>query len=279
MAFSPDGEILAISGGAGRIHRYGVATLEPVGEPVDVDGPPVSLAFSPDGRILAAGSAQDAVTLVDARTGTPDAARRLGYSGPVAVAFSPDGRRLVATVSSGNAEVFDLTEDRVTARPVSDYRNQITIVAFSPDGRVLVTGDHTGNLQFRDPETFAPVGAPVAGTGNYVTRIAFSPDGRLVVAGDFGGTTRLVDVETRRLMSERFTATVGDYVSFTPDGTRMATSSADATLVWDLDVAVWRERACDIAGRNLTEAERGEYLPNDPDAPPTCPAFADVPDG
>jgi hypothetical protein len=57
--------------------------------------------------------------------------------------------------------------------------------------------------------------------------------------------------------------------SFSPDGATLATSSADVTLLWDLDPDTWRARACDIAGRNLTELERREYLPMGPRrAPP-----------
>jgi hypothetical protein len=58
--------------------------------------------------------------------------------------------------------------------------------------------------------------------------------------------------------------------SFSPDGATLATSPADVTLLWDLDPDMWRARACDIAGRNLTELERREYLPNGPASGPTC---------
>jgi hypothetical protein len=44
-------------------------------------------------------------------------------------------------------------------------------------------------------------------------------------------------------------------------------------LLWSLDPVIWRERACEIAGRSLTDAEVREYLPNNPDAPPTCTDF------
>lgn len=50
---------------------------------------------------------------------------------------------------------------------------------------------------------------------------------------------------------------------------------ADLYLLWNVDPATWRERACDIAGRNLTASEVRQYLPNNPDARPTCSRFAD----
>ena len=39
----------------------------------------------------------------------------------------------------------------------------------------------------------------------------------------------------------------------------------DKTIIlWDVDLDSWRERACQIAGRNLTRAEWGQYLGDEP---------------
>jgi hypothetical protein len=32
-------------------------------------------------------------------------------------------------------------------------------------------------------------------------------------------------------------------------------------MLWDLDLATWKQRACDIAGRNLSREEWDLYLP------------------
>jgi WD40 repeat protein len=50
-------------------------------------------------------------------------------------------------------------------------------------------------------------------------------------------------------------------ITFSPDGKKLASSSRDGTIiVWDLDLDSWSRRACDIANRNLTEAEWQQYL-------------------
>jgi hypothetical protein len=48
-------------------------------------------------------------------------------------------------------------------------------------------------------------------------------------------------------------------------GNRPIIGSGGGTLfVWDVDVGHWKDKACDIAGRNLTRAEWAQYLPGQP---------------
>lgn len=279
LAFSPDSRIIAVSGGTPTIQRYEVATLDPVGDPIDVDAPPNDMDFSPDGHLLAVGSVQDRVTLIDTERGTAGPPHRLGGIAFTMVTFNPDGRRLVATsVGGGGAWVFDLTEEDPTPEPVSDTLGDVSVAAFSPDGSVAATGSEGGTVQFRDPRTFAPLGPPVRTGEDHILFLEFSPDGGTLAAGHLDdnsfaeSTTRLVDVPTRQPVGDPFVGLPG-LPSFSPDGTVIATPSSRGSLLWSLDPAIWRERACVIAGRSLTDAEVREYLPNEPDAPPTCPRF------
>jgi WD40 repeat protein/DNA-binding SARP family transcriptional activator len=280
VAFSPDGRVLAVAGGAPTIQRYRVATLDPVGDPIQLDAPPSSMAFSPDGDVLAIGSALDRITLVDTHQGTQSPPHRLGSSTFTDVTFSPDGLRLVATSFSGGAWVFDLTKEDPTPELLPDTLDDVAVAAFSPDGSLAATGSPNGTVQFRDARTFAPLGAPVTVAEGFVSSLAFSPDGNLLAAGDLNksiaaSTTRLIDVATRQTVGEPLVG-LPRPPSFSPDGTTMATSSLSNTLLWSLDPAIWRERACEIAGRSLTDAEVREYLPNNPDTPPTCAHFPRV---
>jgi WD40 repeat protein/DNA-binding SARP family transcriptional activator len=273
VAISRDG-VVAVSGRDRTIQRYDVATLDPIGGPVVVDAPPTTLAFSPDGDVLAAGTSDDTVTLVDARTGTASRPEPLGLAGFVFVTFSPDGRRLVVGTGAGAGVIFDVTEEPLALRRAAGPLTGVVGSAFSPDGRVAVTGSLSGTVQFRDARTFAPLGAPVASNDGAVYQLAFSPDGSLLVAGDAGrpGSARLVDVASRQPVGDAFVGQSGA-LSFSPDGTRLAMPSSTTTLLWDLDTTTWRERACEIAGRNLTAAEVRRYLPDGADAKPTCSRF------
>ncbi len=43
--------------------------------------------------------------------------------------------------------------------------------------------------------------------------------------------------------------------------------------IWDLDPAVWRVRACEAAGRNLTQEEWTNFLPEGEPYNLTCPQY------
>jgi WD40 repeat protein len=102
VAFSPDGQLLAVAGTDNTITLWDVATGEPFGQPLVGHAFEVnSLAFSPDGQMLASGSADRTVMLWDVATGQPLGLPLTGHIGQVnSVAFSPDGKILASSSAS-----------------------------------------------------------------------------------------------------------------------------------------------------------------------------------
>jgi hypothetical protein len=79
--------------------------------------------------------------------------------------------------------------------------------------------------------------------------VDLSPDGRTVLGRAFPASEP----------ENRLTA------MFTPDGRGLfIVSETGEAWVWDVDPASWERRACQIAGRSMTQAEWNLYLPDRP---------------
>jgi WD40 repeat protein len=178
----------------------------------------------------------------------------LGVGGPVgAVAISPRGD-MIAAGAPGRVLLADSRRRRVRWR--GSVRGAIAELAFSPDGRQLVAASPGGAARAWDARTGRPVpisGRFVVAPGPHGRLITFPSRGRLArershiqflritrrfaaaAVGEPGGRVQawLFDRDGRRL---RVLPQIGVHVlAFSPDGSLLATGSADGTtMVWNL---------------------------------------------
>ena len=216
-----------------------------------------AVKFSPDGlRIYASGFGPTVV--VDTASG--EELHRIAGTGILAV--SPDGRRIA--VRDGSRAVRIVDSAGVEA-PITVMLSSFPMVAdFSPDGRqfaiaagndVVVASTESGEVE----ETHQ-------NHDGLVTAVEFRPTGELVTAGDDGAiiTSAIGDWSA----PFRSDLPLLDQVPAELDERTVAFERSDGR--WQVVVAepaVWEERACQVAGRALTEEEWGELLGARPYAP------------
>jgi WD40 repeat protein/tRNA A-37 threonylcarbamoyl transferase component Bud32 len=241
VALSPDGLTAAvgIDGGLQRVdmRRRKVRTNSGV-----LAGAPQWLLFSPDGKMVVSTGLDGAVTLWDAATAAPRGTLR-GHSASVGQpVFSPDGATLYTASDDGTVIAWDINGNRRLGRPFRFTHDRAYDPEldrhpgrFSPDGRLIAVGLKEEGIRLWDATALSPAGPPLLETGGEVKALAFSPDGQTLAAVTSSGMATLWDVESRSLRRGPFR--VGSFavgVSFSADGTTLASAGPDGVKLWDV---------------------------------------------
>lgn len=233
--FSQQGTWIASGGAGGDIniwdaHRGNACQRTLHGHKGDVN----SVAFSRDEKRLVSGSDDLKVKIWSVETGAnlksfncADIIRE--------VAFSPDDSLI--TAGSGNEVKVWESESGRQRCVMRGHDEPVISVAFSPQGR-LASGSADWTIRLWSLEGIVSNGMsairePVK--DHPIRRIAMSPDGKYLASAS-GQSIRLWDGLTGMPMKthELFQAGVLS-ISFSPDGTRLVTSSRDETVkVWDV---------------------------------------------
>jgi len=235
VAFSPDGQFLAVASGIG-IWLYEVATSNELALlPSTLVN---SVSFSPDGTTLASGSGWNngAVELWDVATGTNIATLEEHTSWVKYVSFSPDGKTLAFGASGPLIELWDVATDTSIAT-LEEHTAPGTSVSFSPDGKTLASGAENGTIMLWDVATGTTTAILEGHTQTKaVESVSFSPDGKTLASASGDGTVRLWDVATGTT-----TAILRGHeahvlcVSFAPDGAILASGAWDGSVkLWDV---------------------------------------------
>jgi WD40 repeat protein len=267
VAFSPDGETIALggvggAGSSGTVWLWNVPAGHQAGNAITsgaLSGEVTSVAFSPDGKTLAIGgtdgSGDASVVLWSVAAGRETGAPLSGGSGAVtSVAFSPDGGILATGGTDGTARLWDLATRRQTGSPLAGG-GPVNSVAFSPDGSVLATGDGDGTAELwevgaaMNPATGTPVTA--TGVPDDVGSVAFSPDGKTLALEEADSHSSaavwLWSMAAGHQIGSPLTSLLGGNVArsvaFSPDGKTLAYSTGAVTdangtvgpgMLWDV---------------------------------------------
>lgn len=207
-----------------------------------------TLALHPQGHLLAAGGAQGAVRIWSFPHGQ-NAELLSGHTNAVtSVAFSPDGTLLVSGSLDRSVRIWDWRTGRCLQR-LTGHSSGIFAVAFSPDGKYLASGgqDHTVRLWAVENGTELAV---IPGHSDAVLSLAFHPRSKLLAVGSMDHLIYLWDLtallSSGPAQAERPAAQLRGVLrghehqvlalAFHPDGTLLATSSADTTIrLWTME--------------------------------------------
>jgi WD40 repeat protein/DNA-binding SARP family transcriptional activator len=258
LAFSRDGNLVAAVGSRNAV-LWNVRKRKAVRIVLVGDHGANGVAFSPDGHTLAIGRADGIDALYDLRTGK-EVAELTGAGSVSDVDFSPDGKLLASASLTGTVTLWNVARRSA----VRDLQGAVAAYAvrFSPDGNLVAVGDSSGAVVTWDPATGTRVGQPLVGHNGALYSIGFDRSGGTLVTSADDGKLRLWDVATRKVIGAPLPgSTTGGSAHFFPDGKHvLGVFGSGAGIVWNVDPAAWKAKACGVARRNLTRAEWTAFL-------------------
>jgi DNA-binding SARP family transcriptional activator/WD40 repeat protein len=222
--------------------------------------------------ILAAGHRQ--VGLWDLETGSPLATELYEPTRDSFLGVHPNGR-LAALSQSGVIEVIDIHTGELVE--TLNHPNQLDQhlalfpVIFSPDGHWLAAANGSGQVVVWDAQTWKhhKTWDTVPGFTSDGVSMVFTPDSDFLVTGG-GGQAAIWNVEQGASGGVQLQVDPGSpdtrvWVGVRDDGKTLATfTEGTGVRKWDVSSEGLLEHACAFVGRNLTQEEWNDVLPDRP---------------
>ena len=269
LAFFPDGRRLASGDATGRVAVWDVRARRILRTARFTD-PVWWVAVSPDSELLAAQTQADGrpasrVELRALASGRTLYAKDVPH-GHGGLLFSPNGERLAALGCCEQGSTIRVWDARSGKRSyLPRVPGTARSIAFSPDGRYLGAGTADGKVVLWQADEGEQAGPTFKAAAGAVNPISFSPDSRLLAVSGEDGTASLWDLDSRMRLGESFPIpqAVIPVAQFAGNGDLVIVNLADAA-VWPTDPDRWERFACQAAGRDMTQAEWNDILPDRP---------------
>jgi len=237
VAFSPDGQWMAISANAANGEGYGgaervwnLATGQAVAPAMEHNSWVQHLEFNADGRwLLGVGITEGQVW--DVGTGKPlGQIRHPSGESLTAATFSPDGQRVVSASDDGSVCVWDAATGAALIETIETA--EASAVAFTPDGQAIVTTNGTGTER-TVWKILDGVARPLSLPGKTLGQHGFLLLTQ-VVSGGKGGQLRVWDIRSAKILLEAALPGEVFTAGFSADGRRIFAAADEVVRVWDI---------------------------------------------
>jgi WD40 domain-containing protein len=230
VAFSPNGQYLAVGWRQDYIYVYSIPGFALVGSILSSYGPLYGIGWSPDSQTVFGVDYDDflydGTLYADRPNGTAITSRVLGVD-PDVLAVSPiAGTGNVSTLAvggfNGNVGVYTFNGTTFTAPTILTTGPYAAAwaAAFSPSGNLLAVGTDEGVVRFWNIPigSASPSGNPINVTsGSTVTGLSFSPQGNHIAVG-FDFEADIWNVTTRAFVSRASTVGLVESLAFSASG-------------------------------------------------------------
>lgn len=235
VAFSPDGELLAVGDSNGEIHLYQVRDVQAVFICTRHKSWVTSLAFSPDGKFIASGSTDYTIKLWDVSTG--QCLRTLeGHTNEVwSVAFSQDNCTLASGSDDNTVRLWNSSTGECF-KTLQGHASWVLSVLFKADAQLL-SGSDDRTVKLWDTNSGQCIQTFKKHHDGGIRSITLSPNGQILASGSEDQTIRLWKTQTGECSKKLLGHSNRVFsVAFSPQGNILASGGHDHHVkLWSID--------------------------------------------
>jgi WD40 repeat protein len=262
---------IAIGGEKGEVGLLDTARRKLIRDPLTAHQGSVGvLAFDAAGDRVASGDfIAGELRILDGVTGearTPAAGAGLGYLWDLK--FSADGSTLASSGNAGSIRLWRATDLKPLTGPIQRHPMGMNFLAYHPDGRLVSASGRAQDLNnliyVLDGRTGEPLGPAIPTPP--LSAICFTSDGRMLAGGGFDGALHLWAHDTFEYIgtlagtSRNRGSLVLRHLACGEENRVAGAYDTGEVVVWNLDANAWRDRAREIANRDLTVDEKRRFL-------------------
>ncbi|MGW8250060.1 MAG: WD40 repeat domain-containing protein [Anaerolineales bacterium] len=161
--------------------------------------------------------------------------------------------------------IWDVASGELSKSFSTEQATPIRSLAFKPgDENSLAAGYQDASIQFWEIEQERRSGLPLIGLGGPVTSLAFHVDGDVLASGSENKLIALWNLSPPQLIGDPFTGADGAVtgLAFSTDNSVLYSGTDQGTVLrWNIEE--WKQLACQLAERNMTQAEWEQFFPNE----------------